>query len=145
MPDSKVTDSVVKKEFYNSTVKFHVIATWVGLILNIVWFISDYFILNDHVVPFLTFRIAVSLSSALILVFRKKLGINIYSCMFVLVTGISIQNAYMWSVMDIPHLQKHTFAYMVLFIGVGMLVLWEIKLSVYLAVITIISNIVFYF
>lgn len=39
--------------------------------------------------------------------------------MFILVLGISIQNAYMWSVMDIPHLQKHAFAYMVLFIGTG--------------------------
>ncbi len=64
--------------------------------------------------------------------------------MFILVLGISIQNAYMWSVMDIPHLQKHAFAYMVLFIGVGMLVLWEMRLSWILLTATIIANIIFY-
>jgi serine phosphatase RsbU (regulator of sigma subunit) len=144
MPGTKIADSVVKREFYESTVKFHVIATWVGLILNIVWVISDYFILRDHLIPFFTFRACVSLLSALVLVFRKTLGVNIYTCMFLLVTGISVQNAYMWSVMDVAHLQKHAFAYMVLFIGVGMLVLWELRLSVFLAIITIASNIIFY-
>ena len=64
--------------------------------------------------------------------------------MFVLVLGISVQNAYMWSVMDIPHLQKHAFAYMVLFIGVGMMVLWEMKLSIILLIVTLISNVFFY-
>ena len=64
--------------------------------------------------------------------------------MFILVTGISIQNAYMWSVMDVKHIQQHAFAYMVLFIGVGMLVLWEIRLSIILACLTILSNIIFY-
>ena len=58
--------------------------------------------------------------------------------------GYFLQNAYMWSVMDIPHLQKHAFAYMVLFIGTGMLVLWEMRLSLILLFTTIISNVVFY-
>lgn len=144
MPETKISDSVVKQAFYESTVKFHVIATWVGLILNIVWFISDYFIIPEHVTDFLAFRIAVSTISAAILIWRHLIGINIYSCMFILVAGISVQNAYMWSVMDIQHMQQHAFAYMVLFIGVGMLVLWEMKLSILLAIITIFSNVVFY-
>jgi len=46
--------------------------------------------------------------------------------------------------MDLAHLQKHTFAYIALFIGVGMLVLWEIKLSIIILIATIISNIIFY-
>lgn len=64
--------------------------------------------------------------------------------MFIVVLGISIQNAYMWSVMDLEHLHQHAFAYMVLFIGAGMLVLWELKLSIILLIATVISNIVFY-
>lgn len=143
MPDS-VTDSVVKKEFYNSTVKFHVIATWVGLTLNVLWFISDYFVWPSYLIPFLIFRVSVSTISILTLLNRKLLRINIYQCMFILVLGISIQNAYMWSVMDVAHFQKHAFAYMVLFIGVGMLVLWEIRYSLILAALTIISNFYFY-
>lgn len=144
MPHTQISERIVKHEFTRSTERFHVIATWVGLLFNLFWFISDYYILLEHFTPFLVFRSVVSFTSAIILLYRKALGIDIYMCMFILVLGISVQNAYMWSVMDIPHLQKHTFAYLVLFIGVGMLVLWELKFSLVLAGLTIIANIAFY-
>ncbi|MCD6065359.1 MAG: hypothetical protein K0S33_185 [Bacteroidetes bacterium] len=120
------------------------IACWVGLILNLVWFVSDFFVLPQHWIDFLLFRASVSVISIVSVVFRKKFGISIYTCMFIVVLGISIQNSYMWSVMDLEHLHQHTFAYMVLFIGAGMLVLWEFKLSVVLIVATIASNLIFY-
>ncbi|MFO0355622.1 MAG: PP2C family protein-serine/threonine phosphatase [Sphingobacteriaceae bacterium] len=144
MQDTSISNDVVKQEFYKSTERFHVITIWVGLILNLVWFISDIFVLPDHWYPFFLFRVSVSTISLLLVVFRKKLKLDIYACMFVLVLGISIQNAYMWSVMDLAHVQKHAFAYMVLFIGVGMLVLWEIWYSIIIVIATIISNIIFF-
>ena len=144
MQETNVPQTLVKEEFYRSTEKFHVIACWVGLLLNLIWFASDYFVMREYFVPFLLFRLIVSAASLGILLFRKQLGINIYTCMFVLVVGISIQNAYMWSVMDVSHFQEHAFAYMVLFIGVGMLVLWELRLSLLLFVVTIVSNVLFY-
>ncbi len=144
MPNTIIPERIIKHEFYKSTEKFHVIATWVGLIFNVLWLISDYFILRNYFVSFLVFRLTVSFTSAIILLYRKWLGVDIYLCMFILVLGISIQNAYMWSVMDIAHLQKHAFAYMVLFIGVGMLVLWELKFSIILAILTFIANAGFY-
>lgn len=142
--ESLVPEKEVKQAFYDSTEKTHVIACWVGLLLNLIWFTSDYFIIPDYFVPFLVFRLSVSLVSIFTLLFRKQLNINIYNCMFMLVLGISVQNAYMWSVMDLAHFEQHTFAYIVLFIGAGMLVLWEVKLSLFLLIATVISNIVFY-
>lgn len=139
-----IVSSVVKREFDASTEKFHVLASWIGLSLNIFWFLSDYFVIRDYLLPFFIFRLTVSGISTVLLIFRKALQIDIYTCMFVLVMGISIQNAYMWSVMDVPHFQKHAFAYMVLFIGVGMLVLWELKLSLLLLGATLLSNVLFY-
>jgi serine phosphatase RsbU (regulator of sigma subunit) len=144
MRDTEISESLVKQEFYKSTERFNVITSWIGLFLNIIWCISDYYIINEYFVQFLLLRIAVSSISGLLLMLRKIFNINIYVCIFVLALGISVQNAYMWSVMDIPHFQKHAFAYMVLFIGVGMLVLWEQKISIALVVLTIIANIVFY-
>ncbi|MDZ4665667.1 MAG: SpoIIE family protein phosphatase [Bacteroidota bacterium] len=144
MEDISISPEVVKKEFTRSTERFHVITCWVGLILNLVWFISDIFVLPDHWKPFFEFRIAVSAVTVVLLLTKKWTKLDIYACMFVLVLGISIQNSYMWSVMDLAHLQKHAFAYMVLFIGVGMLVLWEYYYSVIILVATIISNIIFY-
>jgi len=144
MQETSVPISLVKEEFYRSTEKFHVIACWVGLVLNMVWFISDYFVISDYFTRFFVFRFVVSASSAVIVSFRRQLGINIYMCMFMLVLGISVQNAYMWSVMDVAHFQQHTFAYLVLFIGVGMLVLWELRLSLLLVLATVLSNVIFY-
>lgn len=144
MQDTSISPEAVKAEFYRSTERFHVITTWVGLLLNLVWFVSDIFVLPDHAWQFIEFRIAVSGTTVLLLLTKKWNKLDIYACMFILVLGISIQNAYMWSVMDLAHLQKHAFAYMVLFIGVGMLVLWDIWYSIVLLIATIICNIVFY-
>lgn len=144
MQETSIPESIVKQEFDRSTEKFHVIATHIGVILNMVWCLSDYFIIPEYFLPFLIFRLLVSFTSAVILLTRRLTNINIYACMFILVLGISIQNAYMWSVMDLAHFQKHAFAYMVLFIGVGMLVLWELKLSLLLTATTLIANAVFY-
>ena len=144
MEETSIPESIVKKEFYTNTERFHAIACWIGIALNLVWFLGDYLSNPEHWLPFLVFRICVSGISLAVLVLKNALKISIYTCIFILVLGISVQNAYMWSLMDVPHLQKHAFAYMVLFIGVGMLVLWELKLSLLLLITTIISNIIFY-
>lgn len=144
MEETTIPEAFVKAEFYKSTEKFHVIACWVGIVLNIVWFLGDYFNIPAYWFQFLVFRLCVSGISMVSLLLKNNLRISIYTCVFILVLGISVQNAYMWSVMDVAHLQKHAFAYMVLFIGAGMLVLWEIKLSWILLIATIISNIIFY-
>jgi len=144
MEETAISDQTVKLEFYRSTVKFQVITFWVGVILNVVWFASDYFILRAYFIPFLIFRVSVSAIAVLFLLLRKPLHLTIYTCLFVLVLGISIQNAYMWSVMDVTHFQQHAFAYIVLFIGVGMLVLWSLRLSLLLVAATLLSNFIFY-
>ncbi len=144
MEETSIPDQVVKKEFYHTTERFHAIACWIGIALNLVWFIGDYLSNPSFWIQFLIFRICVSGISLFFLLFKNALNVSIYTCIFILVLGISVQNAYMWSLMDVPHLQQHAFAYMVLFIGVGMLVLWEIRLSWLLLGTTIISNIIFY-
>ena len=144
MEHLEIDNNLVKTEFHKSTEQFHIITAWVGLALNIIWCISDYFVLPDKFLAFFIFRLSVSLITAIALLTKKNTGLSIYKIMFLLVVGISVQNAYMWSVMDLANLQKHAFAYMVLFIGVGMLVLWELWYSIIIVVITIISNIIFY-
>jgi phosphoserine phosphatase RsbU/P len=144
MQTNNISDSIVRRTFYESTEKTHVIACWVGLLLNLVWAISDYFVQPDYFVSFVACRLGVSAASIGFLLLRNQLKVSIYFCMFILVSGISIQNAYMWSVMDLSHFEEHTFAYMVLFIGTGMLVLWKGWLSWLLVIITVGSNLIFY-
>lgn len=144
MPETTISENTVKEEFYQTTERMQVITCWIGIALNIIWCIGDYLNIPEYWLPFLYFRIGVSAISLFFLLFKTKLNLTIYTCLFILVLGISIQNAYMWSVMDISHLQKHAFAYMVLFIGTGMLVLWEVKFSLILLATTIIANILYY-
>ncbi len=130
--------------FYKSTERFHVLACWIGIGLNLFWSIGDYFTFKEMWIPFLLFRIGVCLVCLLCLLLKSKINLSIYNCMFIFILGISIQNAYMWSVMDVAHFQKHTFAFMALFICAGMLVLWEFKYSILLVITTIAALIIYY-
>jgi len=138
-----ITEQEVKTEFHKGTERFHTIACLVGIVLNLIWVISDYVVFPERCFDFFIFRATVSISTLFFLALKNKIKGGIYFCLFYLVLGISIQNAYMWSLMDAIHFKQHTFAYIALFIGAGMLVLWEIWYSVLIFIATLISNYVF--
>ncbi|WP_425389428.1 PP2C family protein-serine/threonine phosphatase [Ekhidna sp.] len=126
-----------------STVKYHIAGAWVAVIFNLVFGATDYINVNHHFEVFFIFRLAVSSITAILLVFRKPLNISDVFLVFVPVLLISVQNAFMWSLMDVDHFQKHTLAYIALFIGAGMLVLWKIYWSIIVVVLSIAANIFF--
>jgi serine phosphatase RsbU (regulator of sigma subunit) len=124
--------------------KYHVLIAWVAVGLNPVWAIGDYFNSPDHFTDFLVFRLAVSAVTLGVLLMKSRLTTRPEIIALVPFIGISIQNAYMFSVMNINELQKHTFAYIALFIGAGMFVLWRPKYSVLVVVISLIANVIFF-
>ena len=142
--DVSVPKAEVEAAFLQSTRPFQVVTAWVGLGLNLVWCIGDYFLLPEQAFSFLMIRMGVSGTTAFLLLTQPFKTHSIQPILLVLASGISIQNAYMWSVMDAVHFQQHAFAYMVLFVGVGMLVYWNFIFSLGLFAATLISNAVFY-
>jgi len=132
-----------KTELNKTVKKYHVITCWVAVIFNMLFFVTDYLNLYDYWKEFLTFRSAVSLICLFTVLFYKKLKIPIEIVGVIPVLLISIQNAYMWSVMDAEHLQKHTMAYMALFIGSGMFVFYHVYFSVFIVVSNLVANIIF--
>lgn len=126
-----------------ATIKYHIAGAWVAVIFNLVFGATDYINVNHHFEVFFIFRLAVSSLTAILLVLRKPLNISADFLIFVPFLLISIQNAFMWSLMDADLLQKHTLAYIALFIGAGMLVLWKIYWSIIVVVISIAANIFF--
>lgn len=132
-----------EEELKKTTVKYHIAGAWVGVIFNLIFAATDYINVNNHFEVFFIFRLAVSSITAIALVLRKPLNISVDFLIFIPVLLISIQNAFMWSLMDVEHLQKHTLAYIALFIGAGMLVLWKIYWSVIAVVLSIAANIFF--
>jgi sigma-B regulation protein RsbU (phosphoserine phosphatase) len=124
--------------------KYHVLTAWVAFGLNPIWAIGDYFNSPLHFTDFLIFRLVVSFLSLLVVLFKNKFTTRPEIIALVPFLGIAIQNAYMYSVMNIVELQKHTFAYIALFIGAGMFVLWRPIYSITIVIISLICNVVFF-
>tara|TARA_B100000809_G_scaffold266460_1_gene329287 strand:- start:3606 stop:4985 length:1380 start_codon:yes stop_codon:yes gene_type:complete len=134
-----------KSELDKTTLKYHKITLWVAVLFNLLFFSTDYINMDSFLEEFLTFRVAVSFICLITVLFHKQLKISIELMGVIPVLLISIQNAYMWSVMDAEHLQKHTLAYIALFIGSGMFVFYHIYYSIFIVGVSIIANVLFFY
>lgn len=120
--------------------RHHIIVCWVAIILNPIWFISDYLTIPNYWQIFLLVRLAVTGLILLAVILRKTIKLSTELLVVFPFLGISIQNAYMWSVMDVPTLQKHAFANLALIIGAGMLVLWKPIWTISIVFLSLIEN-----
>lgn len=134
-----------QSELDNVANRYHRIGAWVAIVFNTVFFITDYINIHEYWTLFLMVRLVVSGIILFALLLRKPLELNNSTLIFIPFLLISIQNAFMWSLMDAEHLQKHTLAYIALFIGSGMLILWKMYYSIIVVVISLIANIVFFY
>ncbi|MBL4594232.1 MAG: SpoIIE family protein phosphatase [Flavobacteriales bacterium] len=132
-----------RAELDKTALKYHKITLWVAVVFNMLFFATDYINIYEYWEEFLIFRVIVSLICLFTVLFHKKLNISIQLMGVIPVLLISIQNAYMWSVMDAEHLQKHTLAYMALFIGSGMFVFYHVYYSIFIVAANIVANIFF--
>ena len=133
-----------KVEFEIQAEKYHRIGAWVAITLNLVWAAGDYFEIPEYWHQFLIIRFSVSLLTLITLLIYKKINLTPEWLIFVPFLGIALQNAYMYSVMDTVQLQKHTFAYIALFIGAGMLILWKPIYSFIVVSLNLIANLILF-
>ena len=132
-----------EEELHKTAENYNIKVSWVAVIFNILFFITDYINTDQHWVTFLKVRIVVSAITFAAIMLRKPLKIASQQVVFVPFLLISFQNAFMWSLMDAELLQKHTLAYMALFIGAGMLIIWKIRYSVIIVIASILANVFF--
>lgn len=134
----------LKSELEKFATRHHTIAAWAAVLLNPAWSISDYFICPDYWKIFLIFRLAVTfITYAGIILHRRKL-INNVTLVFIPFAGIALQNAFMYSVMDVDAVQNHTFAYIALFIGAGMFLVWKPINSIVVISVTALVNVILF-
>ncbi len=131
-----------KAELDKTALKYHTIGSWVAILFNILFFVTDYINIHEFWKLFLTIRLVDSFIILLALLLQKKFKFSSEILVFVMALILSLQNAIMWSLMDAAHLQKHTMAYITLFIGAGMLVLWNIRYSFLLVALSVVANII---
>jgi phosphoserine phosphatase RsbU/P len=145
MSDIKNASSVDwQAELHATALKFNVLIAWVAVVLNPIWAVGDYYNIPHHFTDFFIFRIAVSAATFAGISLKKKFLKTPEVIAFIPFVGISVQNAYMYSVMNVQELQTHTFAYIALFIGAGMFVLWNTRYSITVVLISFIANIIFF-
>lgn len=133
-----------QKELHATAFKFHVLIAWVAVVLNPIWAIGDYFNAPNHFIDFLIFRVATSLATLGGLLYKNKLRTFPELIALIPFIGISLQNAYMYSVMSVSELQTHTFAYIALFIGAGMFVLWKPFYSLLVVIVSFLANVILF-
>ena len=97
-----------KSEINKTAFKYHKITLWLAVVFNLLFFVTDYININEYWEKFLAFRGAVAFACLIVVLFHKQLKISIELMGVIPVLLISIQNAYMWSLMDVEHIQKHT-------------------------------------
>jgi len=139
---SQITPLDWKTELKAAAFKYHVLIAWVAVGLNPLWAIGDYFNSPHHFTDFLIFRITVAVLTLIVVQMKNKFLKYPEIIAFIPFIGISVQNAYMFSVLNVSELQKHTFAYIALFIGAGMFVLWRPIYSYWVVGISLTANII---
>lgn len=140
----KITSAKWQKEINATAFKYNLLIVQVGFVLNLLFAAGDYFN-SPHLFKYFLVARIISCSIMLGVIINKKFFIN-HPCFiaFIPVVSISIQNAFMYSMLTDVEFQKHTLAYIMLFIAAGMFVLWELKFSIWMFFITLFSNIVFF-
>lgn len=137
------SDAVWKVEIRKAAAKYHIIGAWVGVIFNILFAISDLVNCPQFWINFLYVRIFVSAVTLCGILLHRRLNWSIEWVIYIPVVLICIQNAYMWSFMDATLMLKHTLSYIAALIGAGMLVIWEMKYSISVIVISLVANVYF--
>ncbi len=131
-----------EEELKKSSRKYHIITCWLAGIIDPVWIVSDYIVTPDLWQGFAVIRICVAAISITVLLFRNKISVEML--IFIPFICLAFQNAYMYSVMDVEAFQQFTFAYITLFIGAGMLVLWKYTYTIIVVGCTTILQIVLF-
>lgn len=122
------------------SMRYHVVICWVAVVFNLLFSIVDYLNNPDLWFPFFMIRLVISLLTSALLLVRTRLKLIPEIIAFVPFVLISLQNAIMWSNMTAPEIQKHTFSYIALFIGGGMMCLWKRHWSIKVVVVSFLFN-----
>jgi signal transduction histidine kinase len=126
----QVTADQLEPELEKASTRFHVTIAWVAVILDPAFALTDYFNIPADWQTLLVIRISVSLLTLVTLLTRRRLRTPSFVVALVPFFLISIQNAYVYAVIDSENILGQNLNYMALLIGAAMFVLWRWYYSV---------------
>jgi len=138
---SQIVPDLWKPELERTSSRFHYTVAWVAIILDPVFALTDYYNIPHAWKTLLVMRLIASGITLITVLLRNKLRIPSFVIAVVPFLLISLQNAYVYHVIDLENLMGQNLNYMALLIGAGMFVIWRWEYSL---VIVILSSVVTY-
>jgi len=132
-----------KSELEKTSSKYHFIAAWAAIIFDPVFAFTDYINIPESWKQLFVIRLSISFIVLMMLVLRKKFKIPSYFIVAVTFLLISLQNAYTYSLIGNEDIIGHNLNYIALLIGASMFLLWELKYSLAMVLISIVATIFF--
>jgi signal transduction histidine kinase len=137
---SQVTVESWKAELEKTSLTYHLIAAWVAIIFDPVFAFTDYLNIPDSWRQLLFIRVGISLIILSLVIARKKFHLPSHYIVAVTFLLISLQNAYTYSLIGNEDIIGHTLNYIALLIGASMFLLWELKYSITMILISILAT-----
>ncbi|MBN8650850.1 MAG: hypothetical protein J0L67_05460 [Cytophagales bacterium] len=126
----QVTDDKLAPELERTSTRFHVTVAWVAIVLDPIFAITDYFNIANHWQTLLVIRVVVSALTLSALLLRNRFKLPSFVVALIPFSLISVQNAYVYAVIDADNVLGQNLNYMALLIGAAMFVLWRWYYSV---------------
>lgn len=121
----------INAELEQSAEKYHVLGAWIAIIFDPFFAITDFINIPESSTQLLVIRLSIAAITFTVLKLRTQLEIKTNTILiFIPFTLISLQNAYTFYLISDEHILGHCLNYMALFIGGGMFILWNWRLSV---------------
>jgi signal transduction histidine kinase len=139
----QITQDLWRPELEQASSRFHITIAWVAVILDPIFVLTDYFNIPDSWQSILFIRLSVSAITLATLSLRRKLKLPSYIIAAIPFLLISLQNAYVYSVIDVDHVLGQNLNYMALLFGAAMFVLWRWIFSASIIIVSVIATVFF--
>jgi signal transduction histidine kinase len=140
----EVKQAEIEKELVAKTDQNQVNVTIAGAIAQAFWFVCDFMLIEQNISYLFISRLLVLFVPLILILFRKKIGLNGSQCFLITSALLSVLISYILNSYDENILLIYVFGYSILFVGAGALANWKIKYSLIFAVFSLVTNLIFY-
>jgi signal transduction histidine kinase len=140
---SNVNPVAWKQELEKTSSNYHMKVLWVATVFDPLFAFTDYFNIPNHWKLLLLIRLGVSSVTLVMLAVRHKYQLPSRILVAVTFLLISIQNAFVYSIIENDDLLGQNLNYIALFIGASMFILWEWRYSVIIVLISGLVSLLF--
>jgi signal transduction histidine kinase len=140
---SQVTSESWRGELEKASLTYHLIAAWAAIIFDPVFAFTDYINIPENWKQLLYIRLVVSAIVLTMVSTRQKFKLPSYFIVAATFLLISLQNAYTYSLIGNEDVIGHNLNYIALFIGASMFLLWEVRYSVIMVLISLAASVFF--